>query len=61
MHAIRKGQVRWVAKGDPVGQRQFIHQSSGLPRSSCVDHPRYRAAHAICNRTGSGGAGLDRR
>jgi transposase-like protein len=25
MHAIRKGQVRWVAKGDPVGQRQFIH------------------------------------
>jgi len=24
MHAIRKGQVRWVAKGDPVGQRQFI-------------------------------------
>jgi len=25
MHAIRKGQIRWVAKGDPVGQRQFIH------------------------------------
>src|SRR5690242_8375087 len=25
MHAIRKGQVRWVAKGDPVAQRQFIH------------------------------------
>src|SRR5262249_50533662 len=25
MHAIRKGQIRWVAKDDPVGQRQFIH------------------------------------
>lgn len=25
MHAIRKGQVRLVAKGDPVAQRQFIH------------------------------------
>ena len=25
MHAIRKGQVRWVAKGDSVAQRQFIH------------------------------------
>jgi hypothetical protein len=25
MHAIRKGQVRWVAKGDPIAQRQFIH------------------------------------
>ncbi len=25
MHAIRKGQVRWVAKGDAVAQRQFIH------------------------------------
>ena len=25
MHAIRKGQVRWVAKTDPVAQLQFIH------------------------------------
>ena len=25
MHAIRKGQIRWVGKGDAVGQRQFIH------------------------------------
>ena len=25
MHAIRNGQVRWVAKGDPVAQRQIIH------------------------------------
>jgi transposase-like protein len=25
IHAIRKGQVRWVARGDPIAQRQFIH------------------------------------
>jgi transposase-like protein len=25
MHAIRKGQLRWVDKGDPIAQRQFIH------------------------------------
>ena len=30
MHAIRKGQVCWVAKDDPVGQRQFIHTIFGL-------------------------------
>ncbi len=30
MHAIRKGQVRWVSKGDPVGQRQFIHTIFGI-------------------------------
>ena len=30
MHAIRKGQVRWVAKGDVVGQRQFIHTLFGI-------------------------------
>ena len=30
MHAIRKGQIRWVAKGDPVGQRQFIHTIFGV-------------------------------
>ena len=28
MHAIRKGQIRWLAKGDAVGQRQFIHVCS---------------------------------
>jgi transposase-like protein len=31
MHAIRKGQVRWVAKGDSLGQRQFIHALFGIP------------------------------
>ena len=30
MHSIRKGQVRWVAKGDPLGQRQFIHTIFGI-------------------------------
>jgi transposase-like protein len=30
MHAIRKGQIRWVAKNDPVGQRQFIHTIFGV-------------------------------
>src|SRR6187431_1895601 len=30
MHAIRKGQVRWVAKGDAVAQRQFIHTIFGI-------------------------------
>ena len=30
MHAIRKGQVRWVPKGDAVAQRQFIHAIFGI-------------------------------
>src|SRR5215467_9603589 len=30
MHAIRKGQVRWVAKGDAIAQRQFIHSILGV-------------------------------
>ena len=30
MHAIRKGQVRWVAKGDPMAQRQFVHSIFGV-------------------------------
>jgi transposase, IS6 family len=30
MHVIRKGQVRWVAKGDAVAQRQFIHTIFGI-------------------------------
>ena len=29
MHAIRKGQVRWVANGDPVAQCEFIHSVFG--------------------------------
>ncbi len=30
MHAIRKGQIRWVPKSDPVAQRQFIHITFGV-------------------------------
>jgi len=30
MHAIRKGQIRWLDKGDVVGQRQFIHAIFGI-------------------------------
>ena len=30
MHAIRKGQIRWLDKGDVVGQRQFIHAVFGI-------------------------------
>jgi hypothetical protein len=30
MHMIRKGQVRWLDKGDVIGQRQFIHNLFGI-------------------------------
>jgi hypothetical protein len=30
MHMIRKGQVRWLGKGDVIGQRQFIHKLFGI-------------------------------
>jgi transposase-like protein len=30
MHMIRKGQVRWLPKGDVVGQRAFIHNLFGI-------------------------------
>jgi transposase-like protein len=30
MHVIRKDQIRWLAKNDVVGQRQFIHTLFGL-------------------------------
>ena len=30
MHMIRKGQVRWLAKGDVVGQVRFINQTLGI-------------------------------
>ena len=30
MHAIRKGQVRWVTRDDAVAQRQFIHGIFGI-------------------------------
>ncbi len=30
MHALRKGQARWMAKGNVVGQAQLIHHVFGL-------------------------------
>jgi hypothetical protein len=30
MHLIRKGQVRWLDKGNVIGQRQFIHNLFGI-------------------------------
>ena len=30
MHQIRKGQIRWLPKGDVVGQRRFIHTLFGI-------------------------------
>jgi len=30
MHMIRKGQIRWLPKGDTVGQVQFVNQIFGL-------------------------------
>ena len=30
MHAIRKGQIRWLPKGDTIGQREFIHAVFGI-------------------------------
>jgi len=30
MHMIRKGQVRWLEKGDVPGQVQFMHQIFGV-------------------------------
>ncbi|PWU07398.1 MAG: IS6 family transposase [Terriglobia bacterium] len=30
MHLIRKGQIRWLPKGDVVGQRRFIHNLLGI-------------------------------
>ena len=50
MHAIRKGQVRWVAKGDPVAQRHFIHKVFGIaaPHQQRAYAP---SRPAICNRS----------
>jgi len=30
IHMIRKGQVKWLPKGDVVGQILFIHETLGL-------------------------------
>jgi IS6 family transposase len=30
MHMIRKGQIRWLAKGYTLGQREFVHELFGI-------------------------------
>jgi len=30
MHMMNKGRVRWLGKGDVVGQRNFVHQLFGI-------------------------------
>lgn len=36
MHMVRKGRVRWIAKGDPVSQAKFISTLSHY--NSTLDH-----------------------
>lgn len=49
MRALRKGQVRWVVKGDTVAQRQFIHTIFGIATkvraSTHAFHMRFRHLH----------------
>jgi len=59
MHAIRKGQVRWVAKGDPAVQRQFIHTTS-LGSSHRAPHVTAAPLAPTCNRAGQVGRGAGR-
>ena len=50
MHLIRKGQIRWLPKGDVVGQRRFIHILFGIAASfKLTTPPLPRTAAAICN------------
>ena len=30
MNIIRKGQIRWLPKGDPAGQKRFIERIFGI-------------------------------
>ena len=30
INIIRKGQIRWLSKGDTVGQVRFVHQMFGI-------------------------------
>ena len=58
---IRKGQIRWLAKDDVVGQRQFIHTLFGTQRRPLRNSYLSLAAAALfatdpffrCSATGS--------
>jgi hypothetical protein len=30
MNMIRKGQIGWLAKGDVIGQKQFVERAFGI-------------------------------
>jgi hypothetical protein len=54
MHLIRKGQIRWLSKGDVVGQRQFIHTLLVSPLdflSYPIASLKARLHFSICNRS----------
>jgi len=52
MHVIRKGQIRWLAKGDVTGQRQFIHSHFGIAVEPQPDDTFLACCcGAICNRS----------
>jgi hypothetical protein len=50
IHAVRKGQIRWIAKGDVVAQWQFIHTIFGM--AAYLPHSNAPFAVAVCNRSG---------
>jgi hypothetical protein len=55
MHAIRKGQVRWVPNGDAIAQRDFIHGiSASPPRSQQGTRTCSTLGIRICNTTVTG-------
>ena len=50
---IRKGQVRWLATGDVLGQRAFVHSLFGIATQKAVIdlHGLLRYFTAICDRS----------
>jgi len=50
MHMIRKGQVRWLAKGNTLGQRAFVHELFGIAARRLIDSSPTRTAHRGCLR-----------
>ena len=50
---IRKGQVRWLAKGDVLGQRALVHSLVGIATQKAVIdlHGLLRCFTVICDRS----------
>ena len=51
MHALRKGQARWMAKGDVVGQTQLIHKVVRIGRVTRSTQRILARDPKPCNRT----------